>query len=165
MDGISVFQEMPETRATHTSNLRLFVFEIIINMAVYNDESRVMEHNREHSILWKLFLFSCPVVCDSLWPHGLQHVRPLCPSPSPKDCPSSCPLCWWCHPAISSSDAFFSFCPQSFPASENFPVSQQFTSDDQNTGVSASASVLPMSIQSCFPLRLTGLSIRLMSHT
>ena len=62
-----------------------------------------------------LLLFSPPVMSDSFWPHGLQHTRPLCPSPSPKVCPSSCPLHQWCHPAISSSDALF-FCPQSFPA-------------------------------------------------
>ena len=66
-----------------------------------------------------LLLFSHPVMSDSLWPHGLQHARPLCPSPSPKVCPSSCPLHWSCHPAISSSDALF-FCPQSFPASGIF---------------------------------------------
>ena len=70
-------------------------------------------------------------------------------------CPNSYPLHWWCHPAISSSDALFSSCPQSFPASGTFPVSQLLASDDQNTGVSASASVLPMSIQGWFPLRLT----------
>ena len=55
--------------------------------------------------------------------HRLQHARPLCPSPSPKVCRSQCPSHWWCHPAISSSDALFSFCPQSFPASGTFPVS------------------------------------------
>ena len=48
-------------------------------------------------------LFRCPVVLDSLWPHGLQHTRHLCPSPSPEVCPSLCPLHWWCHPAVSSS--------------------------------------------------------------
>ena len=94
---------------------------------------------------------------NSLWPHGLQHTRPHWPSPSPKVCPSSCPLHWWCHPAISSSDTLFSFCPQSFPASGNFPMSQLFAQDDQNTGASASASVLPIKIQGWFPLRLTGL--------
>ena len=77
-------------------------------------------------------------------------------SPSPEICPSSCPLHWWCHPAILSSDALF-FCPQSFPASGTFPISQLFTSDDQNTGVSTSASVLPTSIQYWFPISLTGL--------
>ena len=104
-----------------------------------------------------LLLFSCPVISDFLWPHGLQHTRPPCPSPSPEVCPSSCSLYRWCHPAISSSDAFFSFCPQSFPASGTFSMSQLFASDDQNTGVSTSESVLPTSIQGWFSLKLTGL--------
>ena len=94
---------------------------------------------------------------NSLWPHGLQHGRPLCPSPSPEVCPSSCPLHQWCHPAISSSDVLFSFCRQSFPAPQTFPMSQIFASYDQNTRVSASSSVLQTSIQGWFPLRLTGL--------
>ena len=88
--------------------------------------------------------------------HGQQHTRLLCPSPSPKVCPSACPLHRWCHPAISSSDTLFSFCPQFFPASGTFPMSQLFATDDQNTRVSTSASVLPTSIQGWFPLRSTG---------
>ena len=106
----------------------------------------------------------CPCCCCSvtqsyltLWPHGLQQARPLCPSPSPEVCPSSWPLHQWCHPAISTSDVLLSFCLQSFPALGNLPMSQLFASDDQNTTVSASASVLPMSIQGWFPLKLTGL--------
>ena len=91
--------------------------------------------------------------CPTLQPHGLQHTRPLCPSPSPEVCPSSCTLHRWCHPAISSSDALFSFCLQSFPASGNFPVNRLFPSGNQNT--SASASVLPMSFQGLFTLGLT----------
>ena len=102
-----------------------------------------------------LLLFSHPVLFNSLRPHGLQHVRPPCPSSSPDVCRSSCPLHQWCHPAISSSNTLFSFCPLSFPASGTFPISQLFTSDDQNTG--ASALVLPKSIQGWFPLRMTGL--------
>ena len=100
---------------------------------------------------------ACPVISNSLRPHGLQHSRPLCPSLSPEVCPSSCPFHPWCHPVSSSSDALFSFCPQSFPASRTFPMSQLFTSGDQNTGVSASASVLSMNIQDWFLLGLTGL--------
>ena len=61
---------------------------------------------------------------------GLQHARPLCPSPSPEVWPSSCPLHRWCHPATSSSGILFS-CPQSFPASGTFPVSQLFLSGGQ----------------------------------
>ena len=66
-------------------------------------------------------LFSCPVVSNSLPPHGLQHTSP---SPSPEVCPSSCPLHWWCHTSISSSVPLFSFCSQSFLASGTFPMSQ-----------------------------------------
>ena len=100
-------------------------------------------------------MLSCPVVSDSLWPHGRQHARPLSPSPSPKVCPSSCSVPWWHYPPISSSDVLFSI--KSFPVSGTFPMSQLFTSDDENTGVSTSASVLPRSIQVWFSLRLTGL--------
>ena len=103
-----------------------------------------------------LLLFSLPILFDSLWPHGLQHAKLPCPSPSPKVCPSSCLLHQWCHPAISSSDDLLSFCPQSFSASGTSPMNQLFASNDQNTGASASASVLPM-IQGWFPLRLAGL--------
>ena len=101
--------------------------------------------------------FSCSVVSNSSWPNRLRHARLPCSSPSPKVCPSSCPFHPWCHPAISSSDTFFSFCPQSFPASGTFPKSRLFISADQNTGASASASVPPISIQGWFPLRLPGL--------
>ena len=102
-----------------------------------------------------MLLFSSLVVSDSLQPHVLQHFRHPFPSQSPRVCPSSCPLHWWCHPATSPSDALFSFFPQNFPASQTFPMSWLFTSDDQNTG--ASASVLPKNIQGWFPLRLTDL--------
>ena len=79
----------------------------------------------------------------------------LVPPPSPRVCPSSCSLHQWCCPAISSLDALFSFCLQSFPASSTFPMSRLITSGDQNTG--ASASVLPVNLQNWFPLRWTGL--------
>ena len=102
-------------------------------------------------------LFSHSVVSDSLRPHGLQHTRPPCPSPTPRVCSNSCPLSQWCHPTISSSVAPFSSCPQSFPASGSFPVSQLFSSRGQSIGPSVSASVPSMNIQSWFPLRLTGL--------
>ena len=107
-------------------------------------------------MLHMLLLFSCSVMSHSLWPHGLQHIRPLCPSPSPRVCPSSYWLHQWCHPAISSFGALFS-CPWSFPASGSFPMSCLFASDDQNIGASASASILPVNIQSWSPFRLTGL--------
>ena len=94
-------------------------------------------------------LFSHPVMSDSLRPHGLQHARPPCPSPSPGVCPSSCPLHQWYHPAISSSVTLF-FCLQSFPASGSLPMSQLIASGDQS--IWASASILPISIQGWFPL-------------
>ena len=108
-----------------------------------------------YSKVMLLLLLSHPVMSDPLWPHGLHHIRPSCPSPSPGVCPSSCLLHWWCHPAISFSDAFF--CLEFFPASATFPLSHLFASDDQNNGASASASVLPVNIQGWSPLRLTGL--------
>ena len=93
---------------------------------------------------------------DSLWPHGLQHARLPCPSPTPGACSNSCPSSWWCHSTISSSVISFSSCLQSFPAWGSFPVSQFFTPGGQSIGVSASASVLPMSICDWFPLGLSG---------
>ena len=94
--------------------------------------------------------------CVSLWPHGLQHARLPCPSPTPGACSNSYPSSQWCHPTISSSIIPFSSLPQSFPASGSFPRSQFFASGGQSIGVSASASVLPMNIQDWFPWRLTG---------
>ena len=86
--------------------------------------------------------FSRSVVSDSLWPHGLQHARPPCPSPTPGAYSNSCPSSRWCHPTISSSVIPFSSCLQSFPASGSFTISQFFTSGGQSIGASASASVL-----------------------
>ena len=94
---------------------------------------------------------------DSLWRHGLQHTRPLCPSPTPRVYSNSYPLNWWCHPTISSSVVPFSSRLQSFPELGSFQMSQLFASGGQNIGVPASASVLPMNIQDWFPLELTSL--------
>ena len=93
---------------------------------------------------------------DSLQPHGLQHARPPCPSPTPGVYSNSWPLSQWYHPTISSFIIPFSFCLQSFPASGFFQMSQLFASGGQNIGVSASTSVLPMNIQGWFLLGLTG---------
>ena len=106
-----------------------------------------------------LVQFSNSVMSDSLWLHGLQHARLPCPSPTSGVCSNSCPLSQQCHPVSSSSVIPFSSCPQSFPASGSFPVSQFFASGSQSIGVSASASVLPMNIQDWFPLGLTGKAI------
>ena len=91
--------------------------------------------------------FSQSVVSDSLRPHGLQHAMPPCPSPTPGVYSNSSPLSWWCHLTISSSVIPFSSCPQSFPASGSFQLSQLFESGGQSIGASASASVLPMNTQ------------------
>ena len=93
---------------------------------------------------------SCPTLSD---PHGLQHIRLLCPPLSLRVCSHLCP----CYPAISSSAVPSSFSLQSFPASGSLPVSRFFSSGGQIIGVSASASVLPMNIWDWFPLGLTGL--------
>ena len=100
--------------------------------------------------------FSLSVLSDSWQLHGLQHTRPHCPSPTPRAYPNSCPPSWWCHPTISSSVVPFSSCPQSFPASGSFQMSQFLAWGGQSIGVSASTSVLPKNIQDWFPLRWTG---------
>ena len=98
--------------------------------------------------------FSCLVVSDSLRPHEPQHPRSPCPSPTPRVYPNPCPLSRWCHPTISSS--VIPFCPQSFPVSGSFQMSQLFTSGGQSTGVSTSTSVLPMNTWDWSPLGWTG---------
>ena len=94
---------------------------------------------------------------NSLRPHGLQHTRLPCPSPTPGACSHSCPSSWWCHLTILSSVVPFSSCLQSSPASGSFPMSQFFALVSQNIKATASASVLPMNIQNWFPLGLNGL--------
>ena len=140
-------------------------------------KSLLQHHNSKASILWlsTFFMvqlshpytttgfstfssaqFSLSVVSDSLQPHESQHTRPLCPSPTPRVYPNSCPLSRWCHPAISSSVLPFFSCPQSLPASGSFPMSQLFAWGGQSIGVSASASVLPMNTQDWSPSGWTG---------
>ena len=92
---------------------------------------------------------------ESLRPHGLQHARLPCPSPTPGACSNSRPLSQTCHPTISSSVIPFSSCLQSFPVLGSFQMSQFFASGGQNIGPWASASVLSMNIQDQFPLGLT----------
>ena len=100
--------------------------------------------------------FSHSVMSDSLQPHGLQHARLPCPSPTPGAYSNSCSSSQWCHPTISSSVVLFSFHLQSIPASGSIPMCQFFASGGQSIGVSASAQVLPMNIQDWFLLGLTG---------
>ena len=104
-----------------------------------------------------ILFFSRSVMSNSLPPHGLQHAKFPCPSLSLGVCSNSGPLNSWCHPTISFSVARFSPCLQSFPGSGSFPVRQLFASGGQSTGISASASVLPVNIQGWFPLGLTAL--------
>ena len=108
--------------------------------------------------LYPAVQFSLSVVSDYLPPHGLQHSRLPCLSPTPRAYSNSWSLSQWCHPTISSSVVRFSSHLQSFPASVSFPMSQFFASGGQIIGASASASVLPMNIQYWFPLGLTGLT-------
>ena len=125
-----------------------------------------------HSFIHFQVQFSHSVVSNPLWPHGLQHARSPCPSPTPEVYSNSCPLSWWCHPTLSPSVIPFSSCLQSVPAPGSFPMSQFFTWGGQSTGVSASASVLPMNIQDWFALGWTswislqskGLSKSLLQH-
>ena len=100
--------------------------------------------------------FSCSIVSNSLWPHEPQHTRPPCPSPTPGVYSDSSPLSRWCHSTISSSVVPFSSCPQSFPTSGSFPMSQLFESGGQCIRVSDSKSVLPMNSQEWSLLGWTG---------
>ena len=107
--------------------------------------------NHEHELQ-----FSLSGMSDSLRPHEPQHARPPCPSPTPRVHPNSCPLNQWCYPTTSSSVIPFSSCPQSFPASGSFLMSQLATSGGQSIGVSASTSVPPMNTKDWSPLGWTG---------
>ena len=113
--------------------------------------------NKHRDVRDQYLLLSFSVVSNSLWPLGLQHVRPSCPSPSPRVCSNSCLLSQWFHPTISSSVIPFSSCLQSFPSSGPFLMNQLLASGGQSIRVSVSASVFPMNIQDWFPLGLTGL--------
>ena len=108
------------------------------------------------SVKYQSDQISRSVMSDSLWPHKLQHARPPCPSPIPGVHSDSRPSSQWCHPAISFSVVPFSSCPQSFPASGSFPMSQLFAWGGQSTGVSALASFLPKKSQGWSPSGWTG---------
>ena len=138
-------------------NSPCFIVDISISSCPY-----VVDNINYKDILYLLFMksgdlssglvlysvqFSHSVVSDSLQPHESQHARPPCPSPTPGVHSNSCPSSQWCHPAISSSVAYFFSCLQSLPASGSFPMSQLFAWGGQSTGVSASASVLPKNTQ------------------
>ena len=126
----------------------------LLQSFLYSDSLAFLSGLNHRMVL--LLLFSHSVMSDALQAHGVQHARLPCPLLSPRVCSDLCPLSRWCHLTISSSVALFSSCPQSFPASGSLPKSH-FPSGGQNTGASASASVLPMNIQGWFALGLTGL--------
>ena len=144
-------------------NLNIAVYFIHILWGLIKNYKRSLEiiiqsHHmiRLRTLPYYVSQFSRSGVSDSLRLHGLQHTRPPCPLPSPRACSNSCPSSRWCHPTISSSVVPFSSCPQSFPASGSFQMSQFFTSGGQSVGASASASVLAMNIQDWSPLGWTG---------
>ena len=144
------------------STARQFYYVSLVHLLSYFLHDCCTALSFSYSLLITLLLnygsvqFSCSVVSNFLPPHEPQHARPPCPSPTPGVYSNSCPSRWWCHPAISSSVIPFSFCPQSFPASGSFQMSQLFSSGGQSIGVSASTSVLPMNTQSWSPLEWTG---------
>ena len=126
---------------------------------MYSFHTYMLSHLFVSDSLWPYGLshqISRSVVSNSLRPHESQHARPPCPSPTPGVHSDSCPLSRWCHPTISCSVIPFSSCPQSFPASGSFQMSQLFTWGSQSISVSASTSVLPMNTQNWSPLGWTG---------
>ena len=128
---------------------------------ITQDKEGMRKHWRELAVQRWLFgkdsaQFNCSVMSNSLWPHGLQHARLPCPSPTPGAYSNSCPQNRWCSPTISPSVIPFYSLPQSFLASGSFPMSQLFAWGGQSIGVSASASVLPRNIQDWSPLGWTG---------
>ena len=147
--GIFLTQE-PNPRLIHLLHCRRVLYHPchLGDTGIILNESQ--DSKRFHTTLLCDLLvsqFSRSFVSDSLQPHGLQHARPPCPSPTPRACSNSRPSSRQCHPTISSSVVPFSSCLQSFPASGSFPMSQFFTSGGQSIGASASASVLSKNIQ------------------
>ena len=112
----------------------------------------IHEYHQFSSVQFISVAQACPTLCNPMD----CNTPGLPPSPTPGAYSSSCPLCQWCLPTISSSVVSFSFHLQSFPAPGSFPMSQFFTSGGQSIGVSASTSVLPMNIKDSFPLGCTG---------
>ena len=131
----------------HVSNLHL---SSILHMVIY------MFQCVAHLISFCSVQFNCSVVSNSLRPHESQHIKPPCPSPTPRVYSNPCALSRWSHPATSSSVIPFSSCPQSLPASGSFPMSQLFAWGGQSIKVSASASVLPVNTQDWSALEWTG---------
>ena len=127
---------------------------------LYKKKGRKKEKERKKSLFkgWSVQL-SHSFMSNSLLSHEPQQARPPCPSSSPMGNPNPCPLSRWYHPSISSSEVPFSSCPQSFPATRCFQMSQLFTSGCQSIGVSASKSVLPVNTQDWSPFRMNWLDL------
>ena len=152
----SVQSHQHEMLTRHLAKIQKFPSSLDTGETLWSSTSSRKKYNPRLSFrkrwfqLWKrnlsTLLFRRWVVSDSLWPHGLQHNRLPCPSPSPGVCSNSCPLSWWCHPTISSSAALFSSFPQSFPELGSYLNRWLFASGGQGIGTSASASVLLMNI-------------------
>ena len=158
--AISFSRETSQSRdQTHISSISCIGGQSLYQCAIWEvpclapASLNILSHSSLHSIQFS------PVVqlCLTLRPHGLQHARLPCPSPTLGVYSNSCPSSWWCHPTITSSVVPFSSLLQSFPASGSFPISEFLTSGGQSIGVSASTSVLPMNTQDWLPLGLTGL--------
>ena len=128
------------------------------NVYIYNWVTLLNSRNEQHYKSTSV-QFSLSVMSDSLQPHGLQHSRLPCPSPTPRACSNSCPSSWWCHPTISFSVIPFSCSLQSSPASGSCQMSQFFTSGGQSTGFSALASVLIMNFQQWFSFSIDWLDL------
>ena len=153
MTAQSLWQNWVGTESRWLTEPKIFTIWPLQNKFIYyiswHLKNDLFNHCNLVSLLYFSFLlcsvqFSHSVVSDSLRPHEPQHAGPPCPSPTPGVHLNPCPLSRWCHPNISSSIIPFSSCPQSFPASGSFQMSQPFTSGGQSIGVSASKSVLPM---------------------
>ena len=125
----------------------LMCSQMVCMCARTDTHTHTQQLTERDSVVFSSVQFSHSVVSDSLQPHGLQHARLHCPSPTPGAYSNSSPSSRWCHPTSSSSFIPFSSCFQSFPTSGSFLMSQFFASGGQSIGVSASASVLPMNIQ------------------
>ena len=133
--------------------------ELVLDREAWRAAAHGVAKSRTRLSNWTDWLTMCSVTVVHLLSPVPLSVTPWAlpyPSPSPRVCSNSCTLSWWCHPTILASVAPFSSCPQSFPASGSFPVSWLFISGSQDIGASASASVLPMNIQSWSPLGWTG---------
>ena len=155
---LSHFLGYPRCWLTPTSLIRMILLPYTHTSLRFSSTHSIQSHVIIYYPVFQvteILLFSRSVISAYLQPHGLQHARLPCPSPTPRACSNSYPSSPWCHPTNSSSVVPFSSCLQSSPASGSFLISQLFASGGQSIG--ASPSVFPMNIQGWFPLGLPGL--------